>query len=155
MEKVGLSRFFVNRYPHEFSGGQRQRIGVARALALNPKLILADEPTGNLDTANGEEVLELLNQLNGDGTTVIMVTHDPSHADHAARVVHMLDGRVLSENIIGLTDPVTVTIAQAPGDGMAVVNGSPGDPPTLRAVRRRRSAPPAWWQDGGRSTDER
>ena len=63
----------------------------------SPKLILADEPTGNLDTANGEEVLELLGQLNADGTTLVMVTHDPGHADHAGRVVNMLDGRVLSE----------------------------------------------------------
>ncbi len=68
----------------------------------NPKLILADEPTGNLDTKNGEEVLELLSQLNSEGTTIVMVTHDPGHADHASRVVNMLDGRILSENIVGL-----------------------------------------------------
>jgi putative ABC transport system ATP-binding protein len=79
---------------------------VARAVVTNPNLILADEPTGNLDTTNGEEVLELLNQLNGDGTTIVMVTHDPGHADHASRVVQMLDGRVLSENIVGLRPAV-------------------------------------------------
>jgi putative ABC transport system ATP-binding protein len=67
-----------------------------------PKLILADEPTGNLDTVNGEEVLDLLNQLNGDGTTIIMVTHDQGHAEHASRIVQMLDGRVLSENVVGM-----------------------------------------------------
>ena len=67
-----------------------------------PKLILADEPTGNLDTSNGEEVLELLHELNRAGTTIVMVTHDQGHADHASRVVQMLDGRVLSENVVGI-----------------------------------------------------
>ena len=71
-------------------------------MITSPKLILADEPTGNLDSTNGEEVLELLNQLNGDGTTVIMVTHDQGHADHASRIVNMLDGRILTENIVGV-----------------------------------------------------
>ena len=71
-------------------------------VVTSPKLILADEPTGNLDTTNGEQVLDLLGQLNADGTTIVMVTHDQSHADHASRVVHMLDGRVLSENIVEL-----------------------------------------------------
>jgi putative ABC transport system ATP-binding protein len=101
LERVGIAHR-ANHRPQQLSGGQQQRVAVARAVVNNPKLILADEPTGNLDTTNGEEVLELLNQLNGDGTTIVMVTHDPGHADHASRVVHMLDGRVLSENIIGL-----------------------------------------------------
>jgi putative ABC transport system ATP-binding protein len=101
LERVGIAHR-ANHRPQQLSGGQQQRVAVARAVVTNPKLILADEPTGNLDTTNGEEVLELLNQLNGDGSTIIMVTHDPSHADHAARVVHMLDGRVLAENIVGM-----------------------------------------------------
>jgi len=101
LERVGIAHRADHR-PQQLSGGQQQRVAVARAVITNPKLILADEPTGNLDTVNGEEVLELLNQLNGDGTTIIMVTHDQSHAEHASRVVQMLDGRVLSENIIGM-----------------------------------------------------
>ena len=101
LERVGIAHR-ANHRPQQLSGGQQQRVAVARAVVNNPKLILADEPTGNLDTTNGEEVLELLNQLNADGTTIVMVTHDPGHADHASRVVHMLDGRVLSENVIGL-----------------------------------------------------
>lgn len=101
MERVGIAHRADHR-PQQLSGGQQQRVAVARAVVTNPNLILADEPTGNLDTTNGEEVLDLLNQLNGDGTTIVMVTHDPGHADHASRVVQMLDGRVLSENIVGL-----------------------------------------------------
>ncbi|MEQ9563819.1 MAG: ABC transporter ATP-binding protein [Woeseiaceae bacterium] len=101
LERVGIAHRADHR-PQQLSGGQQQRVAVARAVVTNPKLILADEPTGNLDTTNGEEVLELLNQLNDDGTTVVMVTHDQSHADHASRVVHMLDGRVLSENVVGM-----------------------------------------------------
>jgi putative ABC transport system ATP-binding protein len=101
LEKVGIAHRADHR-PQQLSGGQQQRVAVARAVVTDPKLILADEPTGNLDTANGEEVLELLNRLNADGTTIVMVTHDPGHADHASRVVQMLDGRVLSENVVGL-----------------------------------------------------
>ena len=101
LERVNIAHRADHR-PQQLSGGQQQRVAVARAVVTNPELILADEPTGNLDTVNGEEVLDLLNQLNDDGTTIIMVTHDQSHADHAARVVHMLDGRVLSENVVDL-----------------------------------------------------
>jgi len=101
LERVGIAHRADHR-PQQLSGGQQQRVAVARAVIANPKLILADEPTGNLDTVNGEEVLELLNQLNGDGTTIIMVTHDQRHAEHASRIVQMLDGRVLSENIVGM-----------------------------------------------------
>ena len=71
---------------------------MARALVANPKLILADEPTGNLDTAHGEEVMKMLQALNAEGSTIVMVTHSPSHADYAGRVVNMLDGRILVEH---------------------------------------------------------
>jgi putative ABC transport system ATP-binding protein len=101
LERVNIAHRADHR-PQQLSGGQQQRVAVARAVVTKPKLILADEPTGNLDTTNGEEVLSLLGQLNSDGTTVVMVTHDPGHADHAGRVVHMLDGRVLSENVVGM-----------------------------------------------------
>jgi putative ABC transport system ATP-binding protein len=101
LERVGIAHRADHR-PQQLSGGQQQRVAVARAVISNPKLILADEPTGNLDSTNGEEVLGMLSQLNKDGTTVVMVTHDQSHADHASRVVNMLDGRVLSENVVGL-----------------------------------------------------
>jgi putative ABC transport system ATP-binding protein len=101
LERINIAHRADHR-PQQLSGGQQQRVAVARAVVTNPKLILADEPTGNLDTTNGEEVLNLLNQLNADGTTIVMVTHDLSHADHASRVVQMLDGRVLTENVVGL-----------------------------------------------------
>jgi len=104
LERVNIAHRADHR-PQQLSGGQQQRVAVARAVVTNPKLILADEPTGNLDTANGEEVLDLLNRLNDEGTTIIMVTHDPSHAEHASRVVHMLDGKVLSENVIAMRKP--------------------------------------------------
>ena len=101
LERVNIAHRAEHR-PQQLSGGQQQRVAVARAVVNNPKLILADEPTGNLDTQNGEEVLELLGKLNSDGTTIVMVTHDQGHADHAGRVVNMLDGRVLSENVVGM-----------------------------------------------------
>jgi len=101
LERINIAHRADHR-PQQLSGGQQQRVAVARAVVTNPNLILADEPTGNLDTTNGEEVLNLLGQLNSDGTTIVMVTHDQGHADHASRVVHMLDGRVLSENVTGI-----------------------------------------------------
>ena len=85
--------------PQQLSGGQQQRVAVARAVVSRPKLILADEPTGNLDTANGEEVMQLLTELNGEGTTVVMVTHSHSHAEYAHRIVNLLDGAIVTESI--------------------------------------------------------
>jgi putative ABC transport system ATP-binding protein len=85
--------------PAQLSGGQQQRVAIARAVVARPKLILADEPTGNLDTVNGEEVMQLLTQLNDEGTTIVMVTHSHGHAQYAHRVVNMLDGAIVTENI--------------------------------------------------------
>ena len=89
-----------NHFPQQLSGGQQQRCAVARAVVNNPKLILADEPTGNLDSKNGNEVMELLTNLNDAGTTVVMVTHSEHDARYAHRVIRMLDGSVVLENVL-------------------------------------------------------
>lgn len=89
-----------NHYPQQLSGGQQQRVAVARAVVNNPKLILADEPTGNLDSSNGNEVMELLINLNEQGTTIIMVTHSEHDARYSHRIIRMLDGQTVTENIL-------------------------------------------------------
>ncbi|MCK4852611.1 MAG: ABC transporter ATP-binding protein [Bacteroidales bacterium] len=86
-------------FPQQLSGGQQQRVAISRAVVTRPKLILADEPTGNLDSANGEEVMALLTELNKDGTTIIMVTHSPTDAEKSHRIVHLFDGHIVTENI--------------------------------------------------------
>jgi putative ABC transport system ATP-binding protein len=86
-------------FPQQLSGGQQQRVAIARAVVTRPQLILADEPTGNLDSANGEEVMSLLTELNTEGTTIVMVTHSPSDADKAHRIVQLFDGHIVTENI--------------------------------------------------------
>ncbi|WP_257666730.1 ABC transporter ATP-binding protein [Parapedobacter tibetensis] len=88
-----------NHFPQQLSGGQQQRVAVARAVVNNPKLILADEPTGNLDSNNGNEVMQLLTELNEQGTTIVMVTHSEHDARYADRVIRMLDGQVLMETV--------------------------------------------------------
>ena len=89
-----------NHFPQQLSGGQQQRVAVARAIVNNPKLILADEPTGNLDSSNGDEVMRTLTQLNEEGTTIIMVTHSQYCAEFGNRIIRMLDGQVVTENIV-------------------------------------------------------
>lgn len=88
-----------NHFPQQLSGGQQQRVAISRAVVAKPNMILADEPTGNLDSANGQEVMNLLSELNDKGTTVIMVTHSPVDAEYAHRVIHLFDGQIVSENI--------------------------------------------------------
>ena len=101
LERVGVAHRAGHR-PQQLSGGQQQRVAVARALVSNPKLILADEPTGNLDTANGEAVMGLLKDAAASGVTVVMVTHSLTHAAEAQRTLKLLDGRVVSETLLAL-----------------------------------------------------
>lgn len=116
LEKVDI---FTRRdhMPQQLSGGQQQRVAVARAIVGNPAMILADEPTGNLDSKNGEDVMSLLCNLNDEGTTIIMVTHSQPHAEYAQRIINMLDGQVLNENIItnrtiSLTDEIQAELTE-------------------------------------------
>ncbi|MEP6689554.1 MAG: ABC transporter ATP-binding protein [Gemmatimonadaceae bacterium] len=96
LERVGMSHR-MKHYPAQLSGGQQQRVAVARAVAGEPLILLADEPTGNLDSVNGEQVMELLRELHRGGATICMVTHDPRYARHADRSIHLFDGRVVEE----------------------------------------------------------
>lgn len=97
LERVGMSHR-IKHYPSQLSGGQQQRVAVARALAGDPSILLADEPTGNLDSQNGEQVMDLLRELHRSGSTICMVTHDPRYARHADRSIHLFDGRVIEES---------------------------------------------------------
>ncbi len=96
LERVGMSHR-MKHYPSQLSGGQQQRVAVARAVAGDPAILLADEPTGNLDSTNGEAVMELLRELHRGGATICMVTHDPRYAAHADRSIHLFDGRIVDE----------------------------------------------------------
>ena len=97
LERMQISHR-TEHYPQQLSGGQQQRVAIARAIVTNPKIILADEPTGNLDSTNGNEVMLLLKELNKDGATVVMVTHSEENAREAGRIVRMMDGCILTEN---------------------------------------------------------
>jgi len=96
LEKLGIGHRATHR-PSQLSGGQQQRVAIARALVAGPAVLLADEPTGNLDTAHGDEVMRLLRTINAEGTTVVMVTHSPDHAAQASRTLHLLDGRIMAD----------------------------------------------------------
>jgi putative ABC transport system ATP-binding protein len=103
LERVGMAHRFKH-YPAQLSGGQQQRVAVARAIVGTPSIVLADEPTGNLDSRNGEAVMTLMRELNRDGATICMVTHDPRYAKHADRTVHLFDGRVVEEERVPLME---------------------------------------------------
>lgn len=98
MDKIGIAHR-GKHMPSQLSGGQQQRVAVARAIVGNQGLILADEPTGNLDSAHGQEVMEMLQELNEEGTTIVMVTHSPAHSDYARRTINLFDGHVVTENL--------------------------------------------------------
>jgi len=117
LERVGMSHR-MNHYSSQLSGGQQQRVAVARALAGSPAILLADEPTGNLDSKNGVAVMELLRELHGEGATICMVTHDPRFASFAQRTIHLFDGRVVTEE-----EARRAASADAASGGVAVDNG--------------------------------
>ena len=99
MRRMAISHR-AQHYPQQLSGGQQQRVAIARAVVVKPKLVLADEPTGNLDTKNGKEVMDLLTQLNAEGTTVVMVTHSQHDASFASRTINLLDGMVVEKTLL-------------------------------------------------------
>lgn len=105
LEKMRISHR-RDHFPRQLSGGQQQRVAIARALITNPKLILADEPTGNLDSGNGEQVMQLLEEMNAAGTTIIMVTHSHDHAERAHRIVNLFDGQIVMERSDKIFVPV-------------------------------------------------
>ena len=100
MDRMQISHQ-AKHFPQQLSGGQQQRVAVARAVVAMPQLILADEPTGNLDSANGEEIMKLLTELNEGGTSIIMVTHSPTDANKSQRIIQLFDGHIVTENIKG------------------------------------------------------
>ncbi|HEX6587379.1 MAG TPA: ABC transporter ATP-binding protein [Longimicrobiales bacterium] len=116
LERVGMTHR-VRHYPAQLSGGQQQRVAVARAIAGSPSLILADEPTGNLDSANGEAVMDLMKELHRGGATICMVTHDPRYALYAQRTVHLFDGQVVRDEA---SDPVAAVELVESGFHVAV-----------------------------------
>ena len=118
LERVSMAHR-MKHYPSQLSGGQQQRVAVARAIVTEPSILLADEPTGNLDSANGDIVMEMLSDLHRSGSTICMVTHDPRYAGHAQRTVHLFDGRIVDEvitppNETPVTDPKSVSAKNRP-----------------------------------------
>ena len=119
LQRVGLSGR-EDHYPSQLSGGQQQRVAIARALVTNPAILLADEPTGNLDSRTSEEIMGIFQQLNEEGKTVVLITHEPDIAQHAKRVVHMRDGRIQNDERIqqrrvkgsGIAPPVAEEVAK-------------------------------------------
>lgn len=109
LERIGIAHR-ANHFPQQLSGGQQQRVAVARALVTNPDVILADEPTGNLDSSNGNEVMELLCELNDAGTTIIMVTHSYNDASYSSRIINLLDGEIVSEQNTISKDVISKTL---------------------------------------------
>src|SRR3989475_10027803 len=99
LERVGMAHR-IRHYPSQLSGGQQQRVAVARALGGRPSILLADEPTGNLDSKNGEAVMELLHELHAEGATICLVTHDPRYARDAQKTIHLFDGKVVNEEML-------------------------------------------------------
>jgi len=107
LEKVSMAHR-MKHYPSQLSGGQQQRVAVARAIVTEPSILLADEPTGNLDSANGDIVMEMLAHLHKNGSTICMVTHDPRYAKHAQRTVHLFDGRIVEDEETTTDEPSVI-----------------------------------------------
>ena len=121
LETVGLASR-MKHIPAQLSGGQQQRVAIARALAGEPRILLADEPTGNLDTAMAHQVLDLLEQIHADGTTIVMVTHDPDLANRAERNIHLIDGRVAADEPVFASREQLPSVQSGTGDLLAAQN---------------------------------
>ncbi len=121
LETVGLASR-MKHIPAQLSGGQQQRVAIARALAGEPRILLADEPTGNLDTAMAHQVLDLLEQIHADGTTIVMVTHDPDLANRAERNIHLIDGRVAADELVFAPREQLPSVQSGTGDLLAAQN---------------------------------
>jgi putative ABC transport system ATP-binding protein len=127
LERVGMAHR-VKHYPAQLSGGQQQRVAVARAIAGEPSVLLADEPTGNLDSVNGEAVMDLLRELHQGGATICMVTHDPRYAEYAERGIHLFDGQVV-EDISGRKAAHATAELEESGFEVEIVNAAMRPPP--------------------------
>ena len=121
LESVGLASR-MKHLPEQLSGGQQQRVAIARALVGEPRLLLADEPTGNLDSAMADQVMKFLEQIHADGTTIVMVTHDPDLANRAERNIHLIDGRVSGEELVHSQEEVSQTVGRNGDQPLAAQN---------------------------------